>query len=381
MVLLKRKPGVLLILLLLGPMLHSQQLFWHPVVQDDTVIRDAGDLTFKMASSFYFINNEFFGDVVEGYTLPTYQLEPTLVYYASDMFRIRGGVHLQQFFGKNENMKVRPVIAASILFYKNLSLTMGAINGHLNHRLSDAMFHYERSINYPIENGFQFKYSDDNWWADAWMSWEQYIEIGDSIPEIFTVGVSARRTLIKSDAGFKMDLPFQTVVMHRGGQISDFEEDGTSFLNLSSGLEIEKRQKAYINKVGWFGYFLYYNDLKEANALGFNVGHAIYTGVVLETLQNSLMLGYWNADDFLSSRGNPMFNSVSTFIENAWFGNRSMITGKLMWHKKIVPDVNFSVLLDGFYDINISQFDYAYGFRIGFTPEFFITNILSFGAY
>jgi hypothetical protein len=42
----------LLFFLLLGPMLHSQQLFWHPMVRDSIPARQPGDLTFKMSSSF-----------------------------------------------------------------------------------------------------------------------------------------------------------------------------------------------------------------------------------------------------------------------------------------------------------------------------------------
>ncbi|GAO29417.1 hypothetical protein [Geofilum rubicundum] len=366
----------LLFFLLLGPMLHSQQLFWHPVVRDSIPARQPGDLTFKMASSFVFINNEFFGDIVEGYTLPAYQLEPTMVYYAGERFRLRGGLHLQQFFGENESMTVRPVISATVLFSDQLQLTMGAIDGHLHHGLSDALFHYERSIVNPVENGFQFRYEDDNWWGDAWMSWEQYIEQGDSIPEIFTAGISARRHLLNSDSGWKLDLPLQALVMHRGGQISDFEEAGANFMNLSSGLELEKRQSGFVKKAGWFGHFLVYNELKEAHPSGINKGHAFYTGVVLESSQNSLMLGYWKADRFLSSRGNPIFHSVSDFMENTWWADRSMLTGKLLWHKKVLPDVVFSLLVDGYYDLSSEQFDYAYGIRIGFTPELLITNIL-----
>lgn len=366
----------LLLFLLFGSTLHGQQLFWHPVVQDSMPSRQTGDLTFKMASSFFFINNEFFGDIVEGYTLPVYQLEPKVVYYAGERFRMRGGVHLQKFFGENETMKVRPVIAATVLFSDRLLLTMGAIRGHLNHGLSDAMFHYERSISHPIENGFQFQYADDHWRGDAWMSWEQYIEKGDSIPEVLTAGISVRRNLLKSDSGWKLDIPFQTIVMHRGGQISDFNEEGTSFLNLSTGIEIEKRQSAFIKKAGWFGHFLLYNDLKDANAFGINKGHAFYSGVVLESSHNTLMLGYWQSDHFLSSRGNPVFHSVSTLKGDALFADRSMLTGKLLWRKKVLADVVFSLLVDCYYDVSNAQFDYAYGFRIGFTPEFLITNML-----
>jgi hypothetical protein len=322
------------------------------------------------------INNEFFGDIVEGYTLPAYQLEPSLVYYAGERFRMRGGVHLQQFFGENEKLKVRPVMAATVLFSDQLQLTMGAIDGHLHHGLSDALFHYERSIVNPVENGFQFLYEDEQWWGDAWMSWEQYIEQGDSIPEIFTAGISARRHLFNSDSGWKLDLPLQALVMHRGGQISDFEVAGANFMNLSSGLELEKRQLGFVKKAGWFGHFLVYNELKEAHPSGINKGHAFYTGVVLESSQNSLMLGYWKADRFLSSRGNPIFHSVSNFMENKWFSDRSMLTGKFLWHKKVLPDVMFSLLVDGYYDVTNAQFDYAYGFRIGFTPEFLITNLM-----
>jgi hypothetical protein len=368
--------SIFLLFLLVGQFLHSQQLFWHPVVRDADTGRQSGDLTFKIASSFVFINNEFFGDIVEGYTLPVYQMEPSLVYYAGERFRLKGGLHLQQFFGANESMKVRPVLAATVLFSDQLRLTMGAIDGHLHHGLSDALFHYERSIVNPVENGFQFIYEDEQWRGDAWMSWEQYIEQGDSIPEIFTAGISARRHLFISDSGWKLDLPLQALVMHRGGQISDFDEDGANFMNASSGLELEKQQSAFIKKVGWFGHFLLYNELKDAHPSGINKGHAFYTGAVLESSQNSLMVGYWKADRFLSSRGNPIFHSVSNFMEDMWLAERTMVTGQLLWHKKVMPDVVFSLLVDGYYDLSSAQFDYAYGFRIGFSPEFLITNVM-----
>ena len=70
------------------------------------------------------------------------------------------------------------------------------------------------------------------------MNWEQFIRKGDTIPEIFTSGVVLRKPLLSPDSKWSLNIPFNALVMHRGGQISDFDEEGISLLNLSTGVEI-----------------------------------------------------------------------------------------------------------------------------------------------
>lgn len=87
------------------------------------------------------------------------------------------------------------------------------------------------------------------------------------------------------------------------------------------------------------------------------------------------MLGYWRADNFLSSRGNPIYHSVSDYLPGRVFGEREMINGSLLWYKDVHEGVVFSFLFEGFYDIAGGNLDYSYSFRIAFSPEFLITRL------
>ena len=358
-----------------GCLLIGQPLVWHPLASPHYKYNSSGDLSFKMESSFFFINNEFFGDIVEGYTLPGIVAEPAVIYHVGDNFRFRAGASFQQLYGDNEKLKVKPILSAAIGLFQNFQLTMGAIEGNLHHSLPDALFHYERSLTQPVENGFQLMYNSSQLQGRAWMNWEQFIRKGDTIPEIFTSGVVLRKPLLSPDSKWSLDIPFNALVMHRGGQISDFDEEGTSLLNLSTGVDLKRRYDGYVKSVGLYGHYFLYKDLKDANPLGLNKGNALYTGMIMESEQSKLMLGYWRADNFLSSRGNPIYHSVSDYLPGRVFGEREMINGSLLWYKDVHEGVVFSFLFEGFYDIAGGNLDYSYSFRIAFSPEFLITRL------
>lgn len=350
---------------------HAQQHFWHSDPEPSDSTRQRGELYLEVPAAFYFLNNEFFGAAVEGYTLPGYQLMPWLSYRLGERVVLGGGLNLQQEFGGNRTLAVQPLFSVQALLRPELQLTLGYLNAYRDHRLSDALYYYEAEITAPYEMGFRFEYEGASTWGDAWMSWEQYIETGDTIPEIFTAGVSLRRDLWKRDR-WELVLPVQGLALHRGGQVSDFEEAGTTAVNVAGGLELLRRGSRPDRSWGWFGQFLYYKDLKEAQQQGIYSGHAFYSGFTLQMQSHRALLAFWQGQDFLSVRGNPIYHSVSTFAPYEVLGRRQLIEGRYRWEQRLHPQAVFSFLLDGFLDLETGQLDYGYSLRLSLTPAFFL---------
>lgn len=350
---------------------YAQLHFWHSDPESSDSTRKAGDLYLDLPASFYFLNNEFFGAAVEGYTLPGYQLMPWLSYQLGDWVVLGGGLNLQQEFGENKDLAVRPLLSAQAKLRPDLQLTLGYLDAYRDHRLSDALYYYEAEISAPFEMGFRFEYEGGLTWGDAWMSWEQYIETGDTIPEIFTAGVSLRQDLWKNDR-WELVLPLQGLALHRGGQVSDFEAAGTTLLNVAGGLELLRRGSRPDRHWGWFGQLLYYNDLKEAQQQGIYTGHALYSGFSLQAQSHRALLAFWQGNDFLSVRGNPIYQSISSYGEREVLGKRQLLEGRYRWEQRLHPQAVFSFLLDGFLDLETGQLDYGYSLRLSLTPAFFL---------
>ena len=75
-----------------------------------------GQLLLNVVSQNFFRNDEYFGDYIEGYTLPGYTLEPSLVYYPTADFSLRAGISLVQYAGTEKYSRIVPVVAADWRF-------------------------------------------------------------------------------------------------------------------------------------------------------------------------------------------------------------------------------------------------------------------------
>jgi hypothetical protein len=351
---------------------YSQTNMWHNEPNTNKGLNQRDSLFFSLESSFFFINNEFFGDIIEGYTLPGHIVEPALVYNVGNILNLKAGVNVSKFYGNNESIIVRPAITARLKFSENLELLMGKINGNVKHNLLDPLFFNEQKILNPVENGFQLLFNTEKLWFDAWMSWEQYIRHGDTIPEIFTTGISARRKLTDSSSKWNVTMPVQLMAYHVGGQISNFNIDGQSIINGAIGLEAMHLLPGSISGVGGFAHALFYKDLNEANLLELYSGSGFYGGAIIEASNLKISAAYWHAKNFVSPRGNPMFFSQSLVNPSIVYSDRQMAVGKFLWSKHFTNDVVFSFMAETYYDIPLSFFDYGVGMMLSFSPNIFI---------
>ena len=91
-----------------------------------------GDIRLSLNSFTFFKDNEYFNDIVQGYTLFGTQLNPQLVYYPTKDLRLEAGVFLWKDFGNPQLKQVRPTYR--VTWTKgNQQFIFGNIQPHLNH--------------------------------------------------------------------------------------------------------------------------------------------------------------------------------------------------------------------------------------------------------
>ena len=335
----------------------------------------ANQLIFELDNHNFFKNNEYFGVSAEGYTLLGYLLEPSLTYYAGKRLQLKAGVSALKYHGKETFAEVVPVLSARLKLLPEFEMIMGSLQGNVQHQLSEPLYDTEWLYTKPVENGLQFLYEGKKLWADVWLNWEQFIQVGDTFPEILTFGLSTCSQLLKSGNGWNLTAPVQMLVRHTGGQIDEGDVPMQTTVNASLGVETSKQTGGFLNTLTWFGSWLGYSDVTDSNALGINKGHALYTGLKSEGRKGLALLGYWDAHNFIAPKGSPLFQSVSAYDQTVVIPNRQLITGKLAYYKTFQKNIRLSVMVEGYYDLPNAQFDYAYGLHLAFTPDFTIAKI------
>lgn len=369
------KPALLLSFIFLGSTLFQLKADggWHPPVNEGFYIRPG--LSLVVNNSLFFINNEFFGDIVEGYTLPGYLASPVLVYTIGNRFNFSAGATLLKFHGDSSPLSAYPLLSARLRLTDSLDLVIGSLRGGGQHLLHDQLFHSENEILKPVRNGLQLIYDGSKFYIDTWIDWQQYIRDGDTIPEEFTAAISARFAPIAASTGYSLVFPLQVVAWHSGGQIGTRATPVQSLVNLASGLEATKILQSRLKEVGVFGHLMLYRDLTGASNNMIDEGHGFYTGVKARTDQSSLAVGWWNARDFLAPRGNPIFGSVAASGEgHEVFSDREMLVGSYRWSKTFFPNLQSSFLFAGYLDTRASWFDYSMGVMLRFVPSFFMVR-------
>lgn len=342
----------------------------------DFTTNEESNLYFRFEGHNFFKNNEYFGDLIEGYTLMGYSVQPSLQYYVSPKLRIKAGVHLLKYNGISDFTEVIPVYSAHLKLAKNFDMIMGSLKGDVQHKLIEPIFNPENQYTRPVESGLQFILENNRFYGDVWIDWDQFIFSGDTIPEQFTFGISSAYTLVKSKNGFKVDIPFQFVARHIGGQISNYSEELQTQVNIVSGLNVEKELgDGFIHKIALSAYCVLYKDLTESAGYDFTSGNAIYPVVNVDYKYGEFMLGYWSADNFMSPQGSSLFHSVSSRDEAYYIKDRQLLNAKISYVKNIAKQVKFSAMFESYYDIDAGAFEYSYGLNLVVTPNFFIKNI------
>jgi len=347
----------------------------HLLTDNKVYSSDTNKLFLEISNINYLKNNEYFGKVIEGYTLFGFNIAPKLTYSPNSKVKLSAGANLLSYYSREDETKVSILLSFQYKLLPKLDFILGNIYGTVNHKLIDPLFDYERYLYDNIENGIQFLWNGDRFTADLWLDWQQQIFYDDPFQEKFNVGLSSNYILVKNDND-QLSIPFQNLIRHEGGQInSNRSAPLKTIYNSAVGLSyLKTTHSKYIHNIRLSSYWVNYQDLSITKQQMFIDGEGSYS--TLELFNNSIdfLLGYWYGKQFVAPSGNPLFESYSRtniFIEEP---KRSIIMGKVSYHKDIVAGLNLGFRFDSFYDMDDSNLEYFWSILIVFNDKFLLRS-------
>lgn len=337
---------------------------------------DSNKLYLDIENANLFKNNEYFNNIVEGYTLIGYFINPRLTYYPFSKARIEAGVHFLKYSGLDNYTSATPIFTFQYSIGRGIDILLGTLYGSLNHRLIEPLYRFEGYMEQNIENGLQLLVNKKHFTTDVWLNWEKYIFTGDPFQEEFTLGTSSEVLLTDKSKRIGFSLPLQTLVAHKGGQITSSGNETETLVNTVSGFRLDYRTGLlFPERIGLHGYYVVYKDLSPVKLQRYNDGDALYPNIFIENKNMYLMVGYWYAKEFIAPGGEPIFQSVSQTYTTYREQDKELLTAKLIYRTDLSRDISMGLRFEFYYDIIHNIRDFSYGFHMIFNRRFFLKDI------
>lgn len=296
--------------------------------------------------NIFFIDNEYFGDRVSGYTLPGFVLQPKVVWKLHHDAILSGGVHWLHYWGARDypaataygayplyDSVSRPAHILPWLQVKmNLSnqwkLTLGSLDAS-GHELPMPLYNEELALVGDPEAGFELT-GHNNWMTvDVWTDWREYIWDRSPVPERFTAGLSGDLHRYYSDWSFYLPLHF--VVQHEGGQNMSVNHNINNNFNAAAGLRVSKPWRETIFDLSCR--VMWYHQHGNA-AVPFSKGWGIFPLLsVTDGLNYKLTVSYWQGKDFVPLLGSWHFSNLSANTTGLTFDRTRVVTLQAGWMK------------------------------------------------
>ena len=338
---------------------------------------DSNKLSFSFEMIGFFKNNEYFGPLEKGRTLPGTKVLPKLVYQVNNNFRAELGAYSIYYSGEQEKGKayVDGVFARMQYSPKpELNLVLGNIYGGVNHRLIEPLYQWERQFVERPESGLQVIFQNERYFADTWINWKRYIERGDSVPEVLTFGFSLDAKLTKPKNYFQVSIPVQLLINHSGGQIDTSDEPMVVKGNLATGICVERFLKhRFFESIALKTYLTgYYDKFSNKKIRPYNKGWGAYPVVQVNTPLFSLMTGYWYAERFYSLEGEQLFGSFNPNYPSEKIPVRKLITCKLIYSQQLLKNLTIGAQVETYSDLKLGPTDYSFGLFLRFDQDFIL---------
>jgi hypothetical protein len=319
-------------------------------------------------------NNEYFNDIVPGYTLFGYQLKPRLVYFPAKNVRVDVGMYALQDFGNDYYSTIAPVF--SVKFKKDsTSLTLGTLQGNVAHRLIEPLYDFDRVMSNRLENGLQLIHHKPSWYLDLWVDWQTALRAGVQ-EEIF----GGLHTYIAPVRGkvVQVKIPVQFTILHQGGQEAFIAKPILNTINLATGLQVHVNfgKEAFIRALKLDNYVL--GSQAAEVTIGqpdFDNGRAFYGNLTLSTRWGDLMGSLWLGDRFNSAQGGGLYRSTGVINKTYTEQHRDILLVRYLRNVRISPDVTFSFRVEPSYDFNHQKVEVAAGVYVHYTPRFFLLKV------
>lgn len=335
---------------------------------------DSNSLFFNLKVLGFNKNNEYFGDIADGYTLFGYQLNPSLSYLPTKNTRIDIGVYAQKDFGNNEYNEVQPTFTFSYKF-GDAKLIFGTLEGATSHQLIEPLYDFENVLIDRLENGFQFNVINDWLFFDSWLNWQEMLYPGEDNQEELTGGISMRYVLI--DKTVRLSVPAQLLVKHIGGQIDISDLPLQTYTNSAIGLTLDflRPDNSLINNIRLDSYYTNYTDFSNTQLRPFENGSGWYVNAeVKSNIGLEFMLSYWRGHEFLSIEGGQIYPSESSTVKNPLVieEERDLLIFRLFYNMSLAENLTLSTRFEPYYDLINNRFEFSHGFYLNYNVDFYL---------
>jgi hypothetical protein len=343
----------------------------------ENIIRPDSNFTGEVHFNFYNLNYvrnyEYTNKFHDGYTLYGTQLEPQLVYFANPNLAILAGAFLRKDFGSNGIQSAKPLF--SLKYHKrDLTLVFGSLEGSINHNYIEPLYDFERKITNPVEYGTQLLVEHEKFKLDAWIAWQHMIYTGDAAKEEIIGGLSTESTLTQW-SGWKLSVPAQFLAFHQGGQIDVLKSVPISTLfNGATGLKLHKALNGNIHSVYTDNYVAVYKDFSPTKQRAYQGGFGLWLNAGMDTRYGSLLASYWKGNKFITIKGMPLYESVSTNFNNTGYtqSSRNIISLRYAYQKELIPDLYLDLRFEPHVDLDHTdkQLQFNHSFFLTYKADF-----------
>lgn len=333
---------------------------------------DSGNLYLGLKVLGFGKNNEYFHAIIEGYTLLGYQLNPYLSYHLAKNIRLDGGIYLQKDFGNSRYSTIVPTLSLKIN-QGHFSFLFGNLESSLNHRLIEPLYDFERVLNNRMETGVQMLFMRDDLFVDVWVDWQKMIYNNDPNQEHFVSGLSFNKRI--TNGAWKLFVPIQVVVSHRGGQINANPPPLETKYNAAIGLEVQ--HPGYGAVTNWIvnGYYAYYNNVSSVLETPYRDGSGYYFNATAATKFGlDIMMTYWQGHEFMSVEGGKIYPSVSFFDPTIQREQMKLVKLRFLYHRQLMDGLTGGLRFQPYYDLGFEQLEYSYGLYLQFNDRFFLAK-------
>lgn len=338
-----------------------------------TEVKDSNALYLNFSNANFLWNNEFFSDIIEGYTLIGYHVTPQLQYHFSSNFKIDVGAHFLKYSGIDNFTTVIPTYSVTFL-KNNYSVILGTLKGSIQHKMSDPLIFSERYFTKYIENGTQFLLNKDKLWLDVWLDWQTFIFPNDNQQEELVCGTNYIQQIFKN-RHFKIEGIGSLLIGHTGGQIDTTNLNIKTLINYGLGVNISKDLSfKWLDRVSLESQYVGFSDNSPTLGSIYKNGSGFNNNLRFSKNKSFLQVGYWSADKFLSLMGNPIYQCESTVDESLNKDTRNLITANLFYSKSVFNGVYLGLMGDIYFDMESKETDYSMGLTIIIKQDFFLTR-------
>ncbi|AWM33479.1 hypothetical protein [Hymenobacter nivis] len=338
----------------------------------------AGDLRISLNAFTFFKDNEYFNDIVEGYTLFGTQLNPQLVYYPTKELRLEAGVFLWKDFGNPTLRQVRPTYRATWTHGPH-QFIFGNIRANLNHGYIEPLLDFERVMLKPLEEGLQYRLHTQRISLDVWVDWLRQEYAGVSYQEQIAGGLSGSYRLTRPESPVDVSIPLQFTAQHHGGQIDTLHAPVQTLFNYATGVVARvPLHGSVLQAVRLNAYGLLFDDHSFSNyRLPYQTGKGLYINGTLETRYFDVMASYWQGHQFFAPLGGNYYQSIASRYGTPGFtdAERRLLLVRLLRDFRISDAAALTVRVEPVYDFNRQLLDFSFGFYLNFRQEWLLGNV------